>query len=294
MRLLSVGLSNASDEIREQFYHNSVILKKDGYKVGVDETIKGNYIFLGFTINDGEISFRNYERLKESLKRYVAVTLTDYIMTREEKKLIRKIIQQNYQYFSDEEQDIIYNNALELLNNANSPYDEFGYEERRKRVLSSILSYLDTSYELVMDGFINFRLKDYRQCLEQIVDRAVDDFMMELEYQQFIQVLKYFVEIQEPRLPEVHVVVVNPGVYKLMDGQGVVINNQYFDTYITNNTDEINYEDLLISALITIAPQTIMIHDGNLANEHGLVDTLKSIFEEHVIECKGCDLCKRC
>jgi putative sporulation protein YtxC len=291
MKLLSVGLSETSDDIREKFYHNSAILNNSGFGVAVDETNRGNYTFLGFSINDGEVSFRNYERIKNLLKRYVAITLADLIMAKEEKNLIRKIINQNYHYFSDAERDLIYTSALKMLSNANDAYTDLSYDDRRNRVLNSIMNYFDTSYELVIDGFVNFRLKDYRHSLEQIVDHAVDDFLMDIEYKQFIQVLKYFVEIQEPRLPEVHVIISSSGVYKLLDNGGQTINNQYFDTFITNNADEINYEDLLISALITIAPQTIMIHNSNKVRDQSLVETIKNIFDGHVLVCTGCDLC---
>lgn len=294
MKLLSVGLSDTSDDIREKFYRNSAILNNAGFGVAVDETNRGNYTFLGFSINDGEVSFRNYERIKNTLKRYVAVTLTDLIMVREEKSLIRKIINQNYQYFTETERDLIYNSALKLLNNTSAIYSDFSYDDRRNRVMNSIISYFDTSYELVIDGFINFRLKDYRHSLEQIVDHAVDDFLMDIEYKQFIQVLKYFVEIQEPRLPEVHVVVTGAGVYKLLDSGGIAINNQYFDTFVTNSADEINYEDLLISALISIAPQTILIHNSQQVKDPSLVETIKNIFDGHVLICSGCDLCHQC
>ena len=57
-------------------------------------------------------------------------------------------------------------------------------------------------------------------------------------------------------------------------------------------SDEINYEDLLISALITIAPKTVMLHFASAAGKaNTVVETIKSVFAGRVTVCRGCKLC---
>jgi hypothetical protein len=48
-----------------------------------------------------------------------------------------------------------------------------------------------------LDGFLSFRLKEYRGRLAEVVDKAVDEYMMDMEYKEFIRVLRYFVDVQE-------------------------------------------------------------------------------------------------
>lgn len=292
MKILSLGLSGASDEIRLNLEQDCPGLAQDGLRVVVEETNRGKYTFLGWNITEGELSFRNYERVKNVLKNYVAQMLADTIVLQEEKFLLRKIINQNYRYFGEEERGIIYNNALEMVDSNFSLSGDFNFPARRNEILVRIREYFDNHHELVLDGFIHFRLKDYRKKLTAIVDRAVDEYMMDLEYKEFIRVLRYFVDVQEAQMEEVHVIIGDGDSFKIRDSRGRVINNQYLETFMVKNTDGINYEDLLISALITIAPQNVMLHYAPGAENEGVINTVQRVFEGRVIKCNGCDLCQ--
>ncbi len=291
MKLLSVGLTGTTDEIRARLQKDCVTLSQEGFCVAIDEIYRGNYTFLGCNIIEGELSFRNYERIKNLLKHYVAKILAEIIVSDEEKIIIGKIIERNYYYFNEEERSIVYNNTLKMLKDNNGLFPNFSLNERRNQILAKLLDYLDNHHELVVEGFINFRLKDYREQLIQVVDKAVDDFMMELEYKEFIRVLRYFVEVQEPKVEEVHVVMSNNGNFKILDSFGKTINNQYLENFATQGADEINYEDLLITALITIAPYNVMLHSANPPKLQDVMETIKSIFDGRVVICPGCDIC---
>ena len=77
----------------------------------------------------------------------------------------------------------------------------------------------------------------------RVVDKAVDEYVMDLEYKEFIRVLRCFVDIQDPEVEEVHVVIVKNGVYKVVDAQGQSVNNQNFEKFLLQRDDHINYED---------------------------------------------------
>ena len=122
--------------------------------------------------------------------------------------------------------------------------------------LKRIMEHLESSNELVLEGFIRFRMKDFQHELEEAVDRAVDDLLIEKEYSEFIKLLRYFVEIQEPKVEEVHVMMGEDEKYTLLDSSLRVINNDLLEDLAREITDkEISHDDLLISSLITIAPK---------------------------------------
>ncbi|SEO77732.1 putative sporulation protein YtxC [Propionispora vibrioides] len=292
MKLLSVGLTGATDEIRVKLQKDCVALAQEGFQVAIDETSKGNYTFLGCNVVDGELSFRSYERIKQLLKDYVAQIVSELIVADEEKNIIRKIINQNYHYFNEEERTAVYENTLKALNGNKTNVIDFCLVDRRKQILSRLTDYLDHHHELVVEGFINFRLKDYREELVHLVDDVVEDFMMELEYKEFIRVLRYFVDIQEPQADEVHIVIDPEGVFKIIDTAGNSIHNQYLESYISQSADEINYGDLLVTALITLAPQEIVLHGCDPQKTQDTVEIIKNIFEGRVTICKGCSLCR--
>lgn len=293
MKLLSVGLTGTTQEIRERLQLDCKTIIQDGFRVAIDEINKGHYTFIGCNVIEGELSFRNYERIKNSMKKHVANMLTEYIILREEKKIVRKIIERYYGYYTEDERKIIYDRTLDLLSGANDVIVDFGMKTRCTKILEKIMQYLDTHHELVLEGFINFRLKEYREKLVQTVDKAVDDYTMDLEYKEFIRVLRCFVDIQEPQVEEVHVIIVNSGIYKIVDEQGQTINNQNFENFLMSREDHINYEDLLITALITIAPYSVMVHvhESHDATIQNVVDTIKNIFDDRVMICYGCDFC---
>jgi len=291
LKILSLGLSGTPEEIKQKLAQGYPGLMQEGFRVEIVETTRGNYNFLDWSIPEGELSFRNYERVKNTLKNCVVEMLADSIITWGEKVLLRKIVNRNYRYFGDEERNIICENAFKLLAD-NEHVADFGLINRRNSIHSKLREYFDHHHELVLDGFIAFRLKEYQEKLADIVDQAVDEYMMDLEYKEFIRVLRYFVEMQETQMDEVHVIISGGEVFKIRDSRGKVINNQYLETFMVKNTDEINYEDLLISALITIAPQNVMLHCCAGVKDDDVVATIQRVFEGRIIKCNGCDLCR--
>ncbi|SMC94423.1 putative sporulation protein YtxC [Sporomusa malonica] len=288
MKLLSIGLNGTTGNIREKLENDCKTLTQEGFRVVIEELDKGGYKFLGVNISDGELSFRNYERIKSMLRGSVSQILADWIITNEENKLINKIVTSNYFYFNNDERAVVESNAMKAL--SVSPATRYDL------VLSRILDYLDNHHELVLDGFMNFRLKDYRLQLSEVIDKVVDDFMMELEYKEFIRVLRYFVDVQEPRVEEAHVVISGIGVFKIYDSQRKIINNQYLENAVlqsqsAGDSTNLNYEDLLISALITIAPHNIMVHSTNRVRDQEALETIRSVFDGRVLLCDGCEMC---
>ncbi|WP_333594005.1 putative sporulation protein YtxC [Anaerospora hongkongensis] len=293
MKLLSVGLTGISQDITIRLQQDCCSLMHEGFRIAIDEMNRGKYTFIGCNIVEGELSFRNYERVKDSLKNYVAKIVADFILANEEKTIIQRLIERNYHYFSKEEQKIIYDNSLKLLNDSSCcVIQDFSAGSRRKRIISRLMEYLDHHHELVVDGFVQFRLKDYRDNLAQIVDKAVDELMLDLEYQEFIRVLRYFINVQEPQVEETHVIIQGTSSFKLLDENGQSIDNQYLDSFDAHYSDEINYQDLLITALIAVSPHHVVLHNPYLPATNELIRTIKSIFEDRVMHCSGCELCK--
>jgi len=127
-----------------------------------------------------------------------------------------------------------------------------------------------------------------------VIEQAVDELLLEKEYQEFIMLLKYFVDIQEPRLEKVHVMLLPSGSFQLFDDNNKSINNQCLEGCIVEMIDnEINYEDLLISALITIAPREIVVHVPELTKVLNVIKTLQGVFGERLVICNGCVRCTK-
>jgi len=245
---------------------------------------KGNITFLGCDNYDQNISPGEFKNL-------LANIIADIIIEDWAQILIKRIIRDHYYYFNEEEKKNIREKAFELLRN-----DAFSYKPliRRNNIVHRVIEYLERNQEIVLEGFINFRLKDYIMEIEDIVDAAVDDFLLEKEYLEFIRLLRYFVEIQEPKINEVHILLEKNNVFKLVDRNGKAIESEYLDGFaveLMNNS--INYEDLLISALITLAPRLVVIHLTNQDEPRDTIKTIENVFGKRVRRCNGCIICSK-
>lgn len=291
MKLISLGLSGSIDDIRDKLQQDCNLFQREGYQIVVDQLQAGKYTFLNCSILEGEISFRNYERIKNLLKLYVAQILADLVVTREEQNVLRRMIRFGYDYFTPDEQEQVLLKAQSILQDENPAITEYHLPIRRSRVFSKILDYLDFHNELVLDGFIRFRLKDYGQILNGAVEKAVDEYMSDIEYQEFVRVLRYFVSMQEPRTGEVHVVVDHSGAISIFDSEGEALSEANGERFIADSLDGANGQDLLMSALITIVPYVIMFHFVGRSKNMTLVNAVKDVFADRVIICEGCHIC---
>jgi hypothetical protein len=70
------------------------------------------------------------------------------------------------------------------------------------------------------------------------------------------------------------------------------ITNECIQEYVHEIAEgEINYDDLLVSSLITFAPKKIIIHCTGQFRNKELMETIKNVFSGRVFICQGCDVC---
>ncbi|MDQ2086426.1 putative sporulation protein YtxC [Herbivorax sp. ANBcel31] len=229
----------------------------------------------------------------DQIKAGISSALADYIIKEYEEKLIFRIINSNYCYFNSIEKKEILQIALYVIkNNENNFLNKLFQIRRRNIIIRKLLDYYKGSNNLILDGFVNFRLKEYMKDLEEIVDKAVDEFLMEREYKEFIRLLRYFVDIQEPKFNIIHVLVSYDDKYVLLNENKREITNECIQEFMNDiEGEEINYDDLLVSSLITMAPRKILIHGANNFKNKELLETIKNVFWEKTFVCTGCELC---
>ncbi|MFZ5597512.1 MAG: putative sporulation protein YtxC [Bacillota bacterium] len=291
-KCLSIGASSNIDLVRVKLLSDLKQLENLGLKLSLEENPAGKYTFLSCRVaHQGK--YINEEDTLSLLKNYVADILSDLIMHKWQKVMLVDIIRENYYYFGEEERETIFNNALTYLENGEAGgSNSIIWMRKKRKIQSRIKEYLGGCNLIMIEGFIRFRLKEYIKELRDAADKAVDDFLLDREYKEFIQLLKYFVDIQDSRTDVVNVVVKSGGKFVLFDGQHRRINSSYLEGIIVDLTEtEVNYEDLLISALITIAPREIIFHAGKSGVPPSTMETIGSIFSNRVTLCGGCDLC---
>ncbi len=221
---------------------------------------------------------------------YLADIIADIVIDKLEKKFINRIIRYKYQHFNNDERTQIQKLAVEHLNDGlRSNNKILGKIVRKKEIIKEIINYLYQNQDLNIEGFARFRLKNYLDELKLAVERAVDDYIVQKEYNEFIDLLRYFVDLQEPRISLIHVLQDDDKSFQIMDKYQNIISNEYLEGYLADMFDEeVESEDLLVSALINVAPAKIVLH----FDDQEVEETVKNIFGDRVEICKGCDICK--
>jgi len=293
MFLVAVGACENAEIIKADIYRHFDRAKEDGIDIVYEDYQAGNGLFISCGIKDTLIARITDKKASEEFKHILSNALADIIIEHYEPKLIKKLAKGNFFYLNESERGSVINNAGKLLKEDKNIQPGIFYRATRKnRIVKSIFEYLDLEREFNIEGFVNFRLSSYINELSETLERALEIFVAEREYNEFIRLLRYFVEIQECKINAVHLFQAQDGRYMLFDEDKKHISSEYFDELKTEVLDEtINYDDLLISTLITISPQKITIHNIESFRNKELVQTIMNVFTDRISLCSKCELC---
>ena len=290
---LSIGATQHIDFLKDRLGREIRVNDGQNFMIKLTESPAGNITFLSCKINGTLCGGARFDD-ELLIRHFVADIISDLILNQWENALLSDIIRENYYYFNEDEKKTIYQYALEYTNGKKVFSGCMNRLDRKNFIIKRLVEYLQQCDSIVIDGFVRFRLKEYINEIKEAVDQAVDEFLMEREYREFIQLLKYFVEIQEPKVELINILINPKGSYKLFDEKHEPISSEFLEGFILDVIDnEINYEDLLISALITIAPNKIVFHCDSENKPQSTLSTIQNVFEGKVKECNGCSLCQK-
>lgn len=294
MQFLCIGVNESAEDIIQHIKNELQQLNNKNVYCSVKGVNSDGSTSIVCNVDEDKMyTEKSVQQMNELLKLHISNALADYIIVKYEEKLLLRIINSNYCYFNSAEKKEILNLALKIITNDDKVFLNSLFQMRRRNIIvRKLLEYFESSDNLILDGFVNFRIKEYIKDLEDIVDRAVDAFLMEREYKEFIRLLRYFVDIQDPKLDVVHVIVGYDNKYILLDEARKEITNECIQEFVNEISEgEINYDDLLVSSLITLAPQKIVIHSTGQFRNKELLETIKNVFSGKVFICSGCEIC---
>ncbi|MEQ8200216.1 MAG: putative sporulation protein YtxC [Syntrophomonadaceae bacterium] len=164
---------------------------------------------------------------------------------------------------------------------------------RKNKITHRIFDYLFTHRLLVIEGFIKFCLPDFLTDIRFAVDLACEELRNEKEYNEFVKLLRYFVDTQPPMMLEVNIMTVEGTGFVLWDGNGVRIEEKHIKYYMEGIAHgEISLDDVLVSILITVAPRRIILHKMDQQGDSESVQMIKKVFDSRITVCGGCERCQ--
>ena len=122
--------------------------------------------------------------------------------------------------------------------------------------------------------------------IANICEDALEEYLIDKDYDEFISVLRYFINVQETKIDTLKVYIRKDNSFILYDKNDNIIENENDEELINMFIKEnLNYEDFLISTLLSLCPNHIIIYDSLQTNSsREIIDTIKAIFEEKVEE----------
>lgn len=217
----------------------------------------------------------------------VSCILSCLILDELEEQFLKNIIHKNYFYFNSEEKKQILDICFDTFSSDFNTY----FDKKYNCLITDFESYLTDNKSIVLTGFINFRIKDYMSIIEDVVDDAVNAFVIEKEYFEFVSLLKMYINSQSSNCELVHLIYNNENSILLdKNKKAINISDDIFKAkYLSDITFSSN--DYALNSLLTLIPKKIHIHlIDNIVDE--FIHTLGLIFEDRVEICTDCSICR--
>lgn len=202
--------------------------------------------------------------------------LTNCIINYYEIKIVKWLINYNYFYFNDIEKKHILNICSNMLLNNTS------LENRKEKINNSISKYILNNKSMVLDGFVTFRMKDYIKIIDNLVDECVNNFLIEKEYSEFVDILKIYVASTPSKISIVHLVYIDNEAYLLDNEKNIIpTDDDIFNAkYLSDITFSSN--DYVLNTLLNLIPKKIIIH-SETEDFDDFLTTIKLIFNKKVV-----------
>ena len=247
--------------------------------------------FICFSSNE----FKNYkniiihyqgDKIDEFLDQISSI-LSYLVIDEFEENILKRIIFKNFFYFNELEKQKILENCFSIS------ADDFSdiFNKKFNCLKECFYNYLNNHKSIVLCGFINFRLTKYYEILEEIVDEAVNIFIVEKEYLEFISLLRLYVNSQKSEVNVIHIVYTDKNAILLDENKNII--NISDDISKVKYLSDISFStnDYILNTLLNLLPKEVYVHiTQNCIDE--FINTLSLIFENRLKICNDCNICR--
>lgn len=278
-----LSFSKDLQELRER-------LKKKDILIGLVESIEGKTHIIKIICEENCYN----EKIKEIINMYVSNILYRIVIENYRKKEMFEFLTDNYFFLKQNEILEIENEIMKVLKceDLNDKEGSVYCLNRINSIINKIQECISENQEINVDGFLTFRMRKLRKEIEEVIEKVIEMYMVEKEYNEFVKLLKYFVNIQECKIEEVNIIINEDNKYKVEDKEGRDLYKDFLKELTGDEKDlEVNIEDILISGLITSSPENIVIHGKENCNNKEFLKTIENVFGNKVRYCDKIDEC---
>ncbi|MBX5465559.1 MAG: putative sporulation protein YtxC [Clostridia bacterium] len=290
METILIGTSLAADAIAERLRFEAGLAAEDGYRLEIRFQRRDRWEYLTCQF---ATPYPVTVETSRAIRHLVADALADVIVERMEPAWLERAVERNYGYFGEgARREIARLARARFYGNAEGRPGLSYRIARRSQLFERLSDFLERHAELVVDGFLRFRMKEYVQAMEDAVDEAVDEYLNRREQEELIGFLRELLASRKPRLPEVHVLVGPGGSFYLADGRHRQLSQERLLEMGVELGEGTETADLLLGALLSVAPARVLLHGAEHLDGSALA-MARGIFAERLELCPGCAWCRR-
>lgn len=266
------------NEMKRYFEEKNIIL-------GISESMSSKLHFIKIFCSEIELS----SKLKNKFSLYIANIIYNIVVKEFYREEMYSYLTDSYFFLKYEEMQEVIDRSIEILSNSEKITDEdtIYCMNKKNDIIDKIKECIDENDTINIRGFITFRMKQLRKDFECIVSKVVEKYMAKKEYDEFIKLLKYFVDIQESKIKELNIIIKNDGSYLIQDeNKKDIMEDMFKELTGINSTQDVEYDDLIISGLITYCPENIVIYNKENSKNKEMINTIEEVFKGRVKFCE--------
>lgn len=208
-------------------------------------------------------------------KNHICDILSEFVINGYIKKYVNSCLLKEFYFFDENEREMVVQDILSKVKKAD--------------ISQMIESFFDDKNEIILDGFFKFRMKDYIDYVDVLIDDAASNMTVKKEINEFVKLLRYFVSIGDSTCERVHVFKMDSD-YILTDDGG---NSPLDMTGVMYEFSDMEHlpEDELLNSLVSIAPKHIVMHNKSVFENEDM-SIIYKVFENSIEFCDG--KCERC
>ncbi len=214
----------------------------------------------------------------------IARSISRFLLDERAEIWIGQLLRRRYHDFAREAQTTIIDTAVHSLHS-----DPERNSDRLNLATAELFRFLVDHDEVVLEGVCSFLWPEIAQEFAEAVDQAVDDFLLEKEYHDFVGLLRRLVTKAKHSIARAHVFFGEDRFY-VEDEEGRRLGEDILNDMMSGIALESQtYDELLVSLLVTLAPNTVIIHRKMPDSE--AMRTIQAVFGECMTCCRGCPRC---
>ncbi|MGM9985647.1 MAG: sporulation protein YtxC [Bacillaceae bacterium] len=205
-------------------------------------------------------------------------TFIRFIMDMFEGKQIIEIVKQDFLFSSEEECLLIYQMFKSIIDD-HIFHREKGIGDRKQYLLQMIQDFFMLPISFSYEAFVKFRLKEYKEHLYMMVEKAIDEYKLEQNYQMYIQTIRAYIKKKAIYLKRINIVIneeikVYDEEFRLIPLEKIPI-----DMELMKKCNDM-IDEKVIAPLLSLSPESIYIYSSS--KDEQLILGIYNIFEEKV------------